>query len=71
MRIDKVFMGFALMFMGIALLMLSTANANVQYGGVVIIRPIPIVFGSSVDMAVFGVFLAVFILMAILLLMRW
>jgi len=71
MRIDKVFMGFALMFMGIALLMLSTANANVQYGGVVIIGPIPIVFGSSVDMAVFGVFLAVFILMAILLLMRW
>jgi len=71
MRIDKVFMGFALMFMGIALLMLSTANTNVQYGGVVIIGPIPIVFGSSVDMAVFGVFLAVFILMAILLLMRW
>jgi len=71
MRIDKVIMGFALMFMGIALLMLSTANANVQYGGVVIIGPIPIVFGSSVDMAVFGVFLAVFILMAILLLMRW
>ncbi len=73
MRVEKVFMGITLIFMGLALLMISSAmhSANVQYGGVVIIGPFPIVFGSSLDMAVFGIFLAVFMILMMLMFLRW
>ncbi len=73
MRIEKVFAGITLIFMGLALLMISFAmhSANVQYGGVIIIGPFPIVFGSSLDMAVFGMIFAVILLMIMITLLRW
>ncbi len=62
-----------LIFMGIALLMISSVMhaANVQYGGVVIIGPFPIVFGSSLDMAVFGIVFAVIMILIMLAMLRW
>jgi len=73
MRVEKVFAGIVLIFMGISILMLSLAmhSANVQYGGVVIIGPLPIVFGSSPSMAVFAVVLAAVLFIIILTLLRW
>ncbi len=73
MQIEKVFVGITLIFMGLALLMISSAvhSANVQYGGVIIIGPFPIVFGSSLDMAVFGIIFAVIMLLIMLTLLRW
>ncbi len=73
MRIEKVFMGITLIFMGLALLMIASAmhSANVQYGGVIIIGPFPIVFGSSPGMALFGVMFAIVILLMTLMLLRW
>ncbi|MBO8179954.1 MAG: TIGR00304 family protein [Archaeoglobus sp.] len=65
----KVMIGFAVVMLGLTLLALSSAE-NVEYGGVVIIGPIPIVFGSSPDIAVFMVFIAL-ILILLPLLMRW
>ncbi len=69
MRMDLIFLGIALIFIGIALLGLS-AN-NVQYGGVIIVGPFPIVFGSSPDMVILGVVLAVILLIFMLILVRW
>ncbi len=73
MQIEKVFVGITLIFMGLALLMISSAvhSANVQYGGVIIIGPFPIVFGSSLDMAVFGIIFALIMLLIMLTLLRW
>ncbi len=73
MQIEKVFAGITLIFMGLALLMISSAvhSANVQYGGVIIIGPFPIVFGSSLDMAVLGIIFAVIMLLIMLTLLRW
>ena len=67
MRLDLVLIGFVLMFMGIALLSLTS---HVQYGGVVIVGPIPIVFGSSPEMIVFCLILAL-IIFSLLIFMRW
>ncbi len=49
----KVFVGITLIFIGLSLLSLSTiANTNnIQVGGVVMIGPIPIVFGNNPMMA--------------------
>ena len=73
MRIEKVFIGITLLFMGLALLtMASTINsANVQYGGVIVIGPIPIVVGSSPGMAIFGIMFATIMLLIVLAMMRW
>jgi len=73
MRVEKVFAGIVLVFMGVALLMISSAmhTANVQYGGVVIIGPFPIIFGSSLDMAVFGIVFAVIMILIMLAMLRW
>ncbi|AAB88981.1 conserved hypothetical protein [Archaeoglobus fulgidus DSM 4304] len=65
----KVMIGFAVVMLGLTLLALSSAE-NVEYGGVVIIGPFPIVFGSSPDIAVLMVFVAL-ILILLPLLMRW
>lgn len=69
MRIDLIFMGIAFIMIGIALLSLS--SANVEYGGVVIIGPLPIVFGSSANMVALGIVLAVMLILLTLMLMRW
>ncbi|WP_290902075.1 DUF131 domain-containing protein [Ferroglobus sp.] len=66
----KVFSGIALIFLGLTLLIISQAEkAEVEYGGVVIIGPIPIVFGSSVSIIALVVLLAAFLL--ILFTLRW
>lgn len=59
--------GIALVIMGFALLLLSP---GVSYGGVVIIGPIPIVFGNSPEIMILGIALAL-ILLVMVLLMRW
>lgn len=71
MRIDYVFVGIALVFMGLSLLALtsSISSGNVQYGGVIIIGPFPIVFGSSPSMAIFGVVFAVLVIVFMLVFM--
>ncbi len=70
MRIDYVFIGIALVFMGLSLLAISgISSGNVQYGGVVIIGPFPIVFGSSPSMAIFGIVFALFVIMFMLFIM--
>jgi len=53
MNVLKVFMGLMLVFIGITMLSISTLQ-NVQVGGVVMIGPIPIVFGTSPSMALFA-----------------
>ncbi len=71
MRLDKVFIGIMLIFIGFSLFMLSTAKIeNVRYGGVVIIGPFPIIFGSSIDMAIIGLLIAVIMILILLALMR-
>ncbi|ADB57711.1 TIGR00304 family membrane protein [Archaeoglobus profundus] len=69
MRIDLIFVGIALILLGIALLGLSAGQ--VHYGGVVIIGPFPIVFGSSPDMVILGIVLALILLTFMLILARW
>ncbi|MBO8181434.1 MAG: DUF131 domain-containing protein [Archaeoglobus sp.] len=49
MRLDLVFAGFILLMVGLSLLTLS--SANVDYGGIILIGPIPIIFGSSAELA--------------------
>ena len=66
---ELIFMGIALIMIGVALMAMSTAN--VEYGGVIIIGPFPIVFGSSPNMVTFGVVLAVMLIVLMLILMRW
>ncbi len=73
MRVEKVFAGIVLVFMGISLLMISAAmhSANVQYGGVVIIGPFPIAFGSTPSMAAFAIIFGAVMLLILLTLLRW
>ncbi len=66
----KIFVGIALIFMGISLLILSQAE-NVEYGGVMVIGPFPIILASSPDMAVVSIFIAVLFLLVLLLFTRW
>lgn len=64
----KVFIGLAMIMLGLTLLALK--SVKVSYGGVVLIGPIPVVFGSNSEMAFFAVILAA-ILLLIPLLTRW
>ncbi len=68
MRIELVFMGIALIMIGMALM---TISSNFEYGGVIIIGPFPIVFGSSLNMVLFGIILAVILILLTLILVRW
>lgn len=63
---SMIVIGIALIIMGFALLLLSP---GVSYGGVVIIGPIPIVFGNSPEITIIGIALALILL--VMLLMRW
>ncbi len=66
----KVFSGIALIFLGITLLIISQAEkANIEYGGVILIGPIPIVFGSSAPAIALVILIAAAIL--ILFTLRW
>lgn len=59
----KIMVGVVLIFLGISMLIIS--QSNVEYGGVVVIGPIPIVFSSSPEMAIFSIVIAaIFLLIA-------
>ncbi len=58
----KVFAGITLIFVGLTLLSISSMS-NVQFGGVVMIGPIPIVFGTSPSIAAFALVIAVVFLL--------
>lgn len=59
----KIMVGIVLIFLGISMLIIS--QSNVEYGGVVVIGPIPIVFSSSPEMAMFSIVIAaIFLLIA-------
>ncbi|MFP3946348.1 MAG: TIGR00304 family membrane protein [Archaeoglobaceae archaeon] len=68
MRPDKIFIGFALLFLGLALMTISSGG---DYGGVLLIGPIPIVFGSSPQMAVTGIIIGAIMLFILYLFLRW
>jgi uncharacterized protein (TIGR00304 family) len=66
--------GGALVAAGLILVAISiyqaTAACNAGYGGVLLIGPIPIVFGSSPEMAIFSMLLAFGLMAFSLLLIR-
>ncbi len=64
----KVFAGFVILMLGLALLLIK--SASVQYGSVFIIGPIPIVFASSPEMALIGILIAVVLMLTALLMVR-
>jgi len=64
MRLDLIFAGFILLMVGLSLITLS--SANVEYGGIILIGPIPIVFGSSAELAVSAALIGIVILFFLL-----
>ncbi|AEA46372.1 TIGR00304 family membrane protein [Archaeoglobus veneficus] len=71
MRPDKIFMGLVIMSLGFAMLALSSLSEHAEVGGVVIIGPIPIVIGSSPEMAFLGIVMAVVMLLLAYSFTRW
>lgn len=67
MRPDKIFVGFVVLFLGFSLL---TVSSSTEYGGVILIGPFPIVFGSSPEMASSGILVAMIILVIMYLTFR-
>lgn len=67
MRPDKIFIGFALLFLGLSLLTISSGG---DYGGVLLIGPIPIIFGSSPQMAATSVIIGAVMLFILYLFLR-
>ncbi|RLI76762.1 hypothetical protein DRP05_12310 [Archaeoglobales archaeon] len=64
----KIMIGIALIFMGISMLLIS--QSGVEYGGIVVIGPIPIVFGTSPDMVMFSIIIAAIFLIIVYAFMR-
>ncbi len=62
-----IFIGFAVMMLA---MVLSAKEGKVEGGGVVLIGPIPIVFGTNKDMVKIVLLVLLVILLA-LLIMRW
>uniref|UniRef100_A0A7C4W444 DUF131 domain-containing protein n=1 Tax=Geoglobus ahangari TaxID=113653 RepID=A0A7C4W444_9EURY len=69
MNPTKFFLGFILIFLGMILLSLS--QKNVEFGGVILIGPIPIVIASSHLMAFVALILLIFLFLVILIILRW
>jgi len=69
MNPTKFFLGFILIFLGMVLL--SLFQENVEFGGVILIGPIPIVIASSPPMAFVALLLLVFLFLMILIALRW
>jgi len=65
----KVFAGITMMMLGFMLLIISQFE-NVEYGGAIIIGPIPILFASSQPILIFSVII-LFIFMMLILTLRW
>lgn len=49
----------------------GASHGNVSYGGVLLIGPIPIVFGSSPQMAIASMLLSIGLMVLSFLLFRW
>lgn len=69
MDIARLMIGFALVFLGLAIISIS-AVSNFSYGALVMIGPVPIVVSSDTGMAVFLVLIAA-IMLLMLYLLRW
>ncbi len=74
---DLTLVGFALVFLGIILIFLGVAGqatrggAEVRGGGVVMIGPIPIIFGTDVESTKTVILLAIALIVVALLALRW
>ncbi len=67
----KVFSGITLIFFGLVLYSLSKIPAeSIEYGGVVLLGPIPIVFGSNSGLMILAIFIAL-VLFAFSMIKRW
>ena len=66
----KVFAGIMIIMLGFILLTISQFE-NVEYGGVVIIGPIPIVFASSQPILMFLVIASFIFILFLVLTLRW
>lgn len=66
--------GFALILIGMMLIFLSVlmskGDGKVEGGGVVIIGPVPIVFGTSITWAIVAMVLAIILMVLAIILMR-
>jgi uncharacterized protein (TIGR00304 family) len=65
--------GIAFVFVGIALIFLSLAvhaKGKTEVGGVVLIGPFPIVFGTSKDMVIFVLLISVIAVLVLILLSK-
>ena len=69
--VDLGTLGFVLVFLGLALVMVSIVgsakkgNTDVKGGGVVLIGPIPIVFGSDAKWAVIAIVLSILLILLV------
>ncbi|MCS7144523.1 MAG: DUF131 domain-containing protein [Archaeoglobaceae archaeon] len=70
MDVGKLMLGFTLAILGLALLSLSSV-ANVNYGAILMIGPVPIVVSSDSGMAIFLILLTTVIIATIYLLRWW
>lgn len=72
-RIVEIMTGVMIILIGLSLIILDhTAESTVQYGGVILIGPIPIIFGSSTSAIAFAsIFLIIFVLFTLYTLTRW
>ncbi len=69
MNVDPVtliFIGIALVFLGIAMMVLASAEGKAEGGAVIVIGPIPIVFGSSKSAALAAAVLGAVVIIALL-----
>ncbi len=64
MRIDLILAGFILLMIGLS--MISLSSANTEFGGIILIGPIPIIFGNSADAAVSAAFIGIVLLFLLL-----
>ncbi len=63
MRPEKIFIGLALLMLGLTLLVIPAGN--VAYGGIILLGPVPIVFGSSPTLAAIGVIIGALLLILV------
>jgi uncharacterized protein (TIGR00304 family) len=57
-----IFIGFILIFLGTALQSTTTKNTEVKTGGVILIGPIPIIFGNDKGFIVTAVILVIILM---------
>ncbi len=49
----------------------SKKNANVKAGGVIMIGPVPIIFGTDRRSALFAIILAIFLMILAIIFLKW